>query len=62
LPRPLARTIEQAAPLLHERVRIRRRIGARRILTHLGLDGSEALSHPLPLVRAPPIGSSGLFD
>jgi len=43
-------------------VRIRRRIGARRILTHLGLDGSEALSHPLPLVRAPPIGSSGLFD
>jgi hypothetical protein len=33
-----------------------------RILTHLGLDGSEARSHPLPPVRAPPITSSGLFD
>jgi hypothetical protein len=33
-----------------------------RILTHLGLDGSEARSHPLPPVRAPPIGPCGLFD
>ena len=33
-----------------------------RILEHLGLDGSGAPSHQLPPARAPPIGSTGLFD
>lgn len=33
-----------------------------RILEHLGLDGSNAPGQQLPPARAPPIGSSGLFD